>query len=113
VLVVQQFDALLIGGDGLALDAENLEEIIVEALGFTLFIMGVLPFLRKRLGAPFDFIPAQTHYAFVAFMRSFCPLSRCGSRERRFCPTRRSIMFNGVTLSSLTPLISSWSKRGG
>jgi hypothetical protein len=44
----------------LALDAEYLEKIIEEALGFALFIVGIGPFFRKRLGASFDFIPAQT-----------------------------------------------------
>jgi hypothetical protein len=51
---------VFISCDRLALDAEYLEKIIEEALGFALFIVGIGPFFRKRLGASFDFIPAQT-----------------------------------------------------
>src|SRR3546814_20423510 len=61
--VAEQFDPLFIDGDRAALDAENVEEVVVKALRFALFIMGVLPFLAERLGAAFDFVPTQSHAA--------------------------------------------------
>ena len=40
------------------LDAENLEKVVIEALGFALFVMGFLPFFAEILGPPPDFVPA-------------------------------------------------------
>src|SRR3546814_8473636 len=63
MFVAEQFDPLFIDGDRAALDAENVEEVVVKALRFALFIMDVLPFLAERLGAAFDFVPTQSHAA--------------------------------------------------
>lgn len=48
-----------------ALDSENLEEIVVEALRFALFVVRILPIFAESLGAAANFIPSQAHPACI------------------------------------------------
>src|SRR5690606_10622017 len=61
---------------------ENLEELVVEGLGFGAFARDILPFLGKARGAGADFVPAQPHVAFRPLYRPprRLPLGRAGSR---------------------------------
>ena len=59
--VVEPLDALLVPGDGAALDAEDLEERIVEALGLALLVRGVGPLAGEVAGAGADLVPGKPH----------------------------------------------------
>src|SRR5690606_27447974 len=58
---IDRLNLLFVNGNLPALDAENLEKIVVEALAFALFVMGILPFFAERFGSAFDLIPAKPH----------------------------------------------------
>ncbi|WBT05848.1 hypothetical protein PFY01_14200 [Brevundimonas vesicularis] len=56
-------DWLLEGGDQAALDAEDLEKVVVKALGFATFVTGVGPLACEVRRASAYLVPTQTHYA--------------------------------------------------
>jgi len=58
---VDAFDAAFVAGDGAALDAEDVEEVVVEALRLALFVMGGLPVLAEGAGAALYLIPTEPH----------------------------------------------------
>ena len=57
VSVVQLRDVCLVPSDASSADVEDLEELVVEALGVLLLVGGVVPLVRERGGAGADFIP--------------------------------------------------------
>ena len=59
--VVEPVDVLLVPGDGTALDAEDLEERVVEALGLALLVRGVGPLAGEVAGAGADLVPGKPH----------------------------------------------------
>ena len=61
LICIKALHPLFINGHCAAIDAKNLEEIIIERLGFTLFVVRIFPIFTERFGAPPYFIPAQTH----------------------------------------------------
>jgi hypothetical protein len=56
---VQLLDALFEARRLAAADAEHPKERIQEALGVGVFVLGVLPFVRKSRGAIADFVPTE------------------------------------------------------
>ena len=54
-------DTLFVAGDGALPDAEDVEELVVEALGFALLVRGVGPFARERGGSSPDLVPGEPH----------------------------------------------------
>ena len=63
-------DRLFESSDLSALDAEDLEEFVVESLGLALFVVGVFPFLRE-LGRPVPYlIPRKANIALGAAVAS-------------------------------------------
>ena len=57
VAVVELLDVGLVARDASSAHAEDLEEIVVEALRVALLVRGVAPLVRERGGAGADFIP--------------------------------------------------------
>ena len=57
MLVVQHVYMLLVAGNGPSPNAEDVEEIVVEALRFALFVSSVLPVLGKPCGSRAYFVP--------------------------------------------------------
>jgi len=58
LVALDQLDLLFEHRDTLAINAEDIEKFVIEALGFTLFIMRLLPALRKTARATANFLPA-------------------------------------------------------
>jgi hypothetical protein len=83
LLVIEQLYALFIHRHSSALDAEDFEKVVVKALGFTLFVMGVFPVFAKRLGASFDFVPAKPH-------SENSPFDRCAQIRRPVQPQQNA-----------------------
>src|SRR3546814_17456017 len=61
LVALDQFDLLLEHRDALPIDAEDVEELVIEALRLTLFVMRVLPPLRKAARPPANFLPTEPH----------------------------------------------------
>ena len=61
MLVVQLAYMLLVAGNAASLNAEDVEEIVVETLRFALFVGGVLPFLGECCGPRTYFVPRKPH----------------------------------------------------
>ena len=101
VAAIQQFDALLVDGNLLALDAENLEKFIVEGLRLALFVMGMFLFDAESVGAPFDFVPAKPHASL--------PLTGLVQHNARFAKLQDGAAaptFAGFMVRSRVPLAS-------
>ena len=64
--VVQASDVFLVPGDGLAGDAEKVEEVVVERLRLALFIVGGPVGAREGCGADADIVPAVLHRSVMA-----------------------------------------------
>ena len=61
LFIIKQLYPLFVDRNGVAFDAKDFEKIVLETLGFALFIMGGGPLHTKRLGAPFNLVPAKPH----------------------------------------------------
>lgn len=62
VLAAKLLDRLLESRNLAALDAEHVEEVVVEALRLAFLIGGGRPFVRKSGGAGANFVPRQAHW---------------------------------------------------
>ena len=60
--VVEQLDAFLVPRHVAAAFAEDLEELVVKALRFALFVRGVGPFAGELAGARSDLVPGKSHH---------------------------------------------------
>ena len=79
-------------GNGSAQDSEYLEKVTSGKLRFALFVVGILPVFAERLGAPFDFIPAQSHAASLipqVSCRSYSPRIRTWQAGCAYRPNLR------------------------
>ena len=61
VSVVQPAHMLLVAGNAASLNAEDFEEIVVEALSFAFLVCLILPALGKRRGTCADLVPRKPH----------------------------------------------------
>ena len=84
--VVELGDMLLVAGDGLAADIEDLEEVVVEALRLALLVGRVPPLLREGRGAHADLVPRQAHQATPTpyWSRDSRPKAECQRPPERY-----------------------------
>jgi len=59
--VVEALDVFLVAGDGAPPNAEDVEELVVEALGLALLVGGVSSLAREVGGARPDLVPRKPH----------------------------------------------------
>ena len=64
--VVEPLDVLLVPCNGASLDAEDLEERVVEALRLALLIRGAGPLAGEVGGAGADLVPGQAHCGYTS-----------------------------------------------
>ena len=70
--VVELRDVLFVARHAAAAHAEDLEEVVVEALRFALLVRGIPPITGERGRADTDFVPRQSHQMEVASIRLKC-----------------------------------------
>ena len=59
--ILEHCHEFLIPGDASPLHAEDVEEVVVEALGLALFVGGVFPVACERCSASADLVPGESH----------------------------------------------------
>ena len=73
--VVELRDVLFVARHAAAAHAEDLEEVVVEALRLALLVCAVSPLIGERGGTDTDFVPRQSHQMEVASIGLKCCVS--------------------------------------